>query len=824
MPTAARRRRSPTPRPEPAGRSPRARSVPSPARSARPAAPPRSSGWRRRLGGALAAALCFGLGSVAPQLPGLLGGDGASVAASSVDRSALPKATRRTFPREAAELRLELDRSASPATTVELIERLGILGDPSDFERLADLAEHPNQNVGHAALRAMARIGGERSLDRLTVLARSHDDMVAVAAIGALGLAESAKAVDVLLEVADSRIDWRQGIALQALAVRGGARARAALHEGLKEAPANGAYSWAQAVASLGEPADRFLLMTLAGGNGPRADAALSALAGLGSADSDSLLIELAESATGNRRLTALASLGSVRDARAVEVLVAALDGNINVRSAALSALGMSKAPGALDGLLLAIDGARVDEAWQITGALAARPERQAREVLKLLAAEDGALADAALASLAQTGDPAAGALLVAAFDERGELPPESTYHFLAVHGGEDGWSLLEEVLADGSTAEQHSVVYALQARGDEDAITRLLDVARGEDPWISSSAMGALENLGDEARTSLRTMLLERMEDGDDTGFAEAAPTLARLGGDDVRELLVSRLADGTAQERNHALQALGQMDDAGARAALQETLASEDPELRRQAFDALVWSGQPLDFDTVNAMLDDEDPGLRSQAVSALANIGEPVAVERLMQLAGDEDPSVRMSAVSAMGTVGGADAEAGLLAAMEDPELFDTALWSLSGMGTSSAREAIREAATAGEPAQRMTALSALGNDRSAQSREILVGALHAEDPGVVSTALGQLQMQGSSTAASAVLELLMELPEDDDPMNLRWSAANALQSIGGRTAREHQELIDSVLQGMDWGEEEVWGPEVHGWQTPPELYIE
>ena len=821
MPRAARRGRTAPSRHEPSARPPRRQTQAERARPLPPALSPSRSPWRRRAGLALAAALCFGLGSVAPQARALIDRSPAAIASPSVDRSTLPKAQARSFPREASALRAELDRSSSPATIVELVERLGILGDPSDFDRVAELAEHPNQNVTSAALRAMARIGGARAMDRLTVLARSHDDMLAVSAIQALGLAESSRAVDVLLEVADSRMDWQQGIALQALAVRGGARARAALHTGLKKAPANAAYGWAQAVAGLGEPADRLLLMTLAGGNGPRADAALSALAGLGSADSDSLLIDLARNASGNRRVTALSSLGSVRDPRAVDVLVEALGGNISVRSAALGALGMSKAPGALDGLLLAIDGARADEVWQITGALAVRPERQAREVLKLLANEDGALADSALASLAQAGDPSAGKLLVAAFDERGELPPESTYHFLAVHGGEDGWSLLEEVLAEGSTAEQHSVVYALQARGDEHAITRLLDVAKGEDPWISSSAMGALENLGDDARTSLRGMLMERLEDSDDPGFAEIAPTLARLGGDDVREMLVGRLEDGTAQERNQALQALGQMDEPGARGALQETLASGDPELRRQAFDALVWSGQPMDLDTVNAVLADEDPALRSQAITALANLGEPAAVDRLLEMAGDEDPSVRMTALSAMGTVGGPEAEAGLVQAMEDPELFDTALWSLSGLGTAGARAAIRAAAGSDDPAQRMTALSALGNDRSAPSRELLLGALHDEDPGVVGAALGQLQMQGSSTAASAVAKLLVGLPEDDDPMNLRWSAANALQAIGGRTAREHQELIESVLLESVWGSDE---PVYYGMEETPELIIE
>jgi HEAT repeat protein len=776
----------------------------------------RSPRWRAPILVVAVAVGCFALGQIGPDLRAL----GAAPAAFTSPVLLQTPGERPDYPREAAALRLELDEAASPARVAELVERLGILGDEGDFNRLADLAEHPNGQISHAAMRSLARIGGDRAIDRLTVFARANEDTSSIAAIQALGLAMEPEAVDVLLEVAKKSTDWRQNLALQALATRGGKQARNVLHRGLKSAPANNAYGWANAVASLGEAADRFLLMTLASGSGPRADAALSALAGLGSADSDSLLIELAKNARGNRRITALSSLGTVRDPRAVEVLIEALGGTVHVRSAALGALGISRAPGALDGLLLAIDNVRADEAWQVTSALVSRPERQAREVLKLLAAEEGPLGESAMASLAQAGDPAASELLLTAFDERGELPPETAYQFLAVHGGEDGWSLLEEVLADGSTAQQHSVVYALQSRGDEHAVTRLLDIARGDDPWISASAMGALENLGDDARDDLRGVLLERLEDGE--GFAEAAPALARLGGDKARDALLGRLSDGTSSERSAALQALGQMDDEGAQAALRETLGAEDPNLRRQAFEAMIWSGQPMDMDTVSTGLADSDPTIRSQAVNALANMGDPAALDQLMDLSNDEDPSVRMSAVSALGTVGGADAEAGLVDALADPELFDTALWSLSSMGTSGAREAIREAAGDDDPGRRMNALSALSNDRSPAARELLTNALHDDDPGVVTTALGQLQMVGSSSAADAVAALLSDLPDGDDPNNLRWQAANALQSIGGRVAREHQDLITSVLGADPWTAPS--GGYGHmDWEQHPEIYL-
>lgn len=796
------------------------RSVPSrPARRPQPTAQPIAA--RRRwpgLAAALALCLAFGAGNLAPDLrPPQTERVAPVVAASTLAESRQPT----EFPREAAALRAAIDRGAPPPALAELLDRLGILGDTSDFDRLAAAAEHPNGTVIHSALRALARIGGDRGVDRLTVFAKSNDDTLAIPALQALGLANEPEAVDLLLDVARNRADWRKNIALEALSLRGGSRARAALHEGLRTGPATDAYLWAGAVAGLGGPQDRFLLMTIAGGMGPRADAAIHALAALGSADSDALLVELAANATGSRRVTALSALGSVRDARAVDVLVDALSGSVNVRSAALGALGVSRAPGALDGLLLSLDHIRPDEAWQLTGALVNRPERQAREVLQLLAREDGSLGAAALASLSQVGDPLVGELLLDAFDTRGELPPDSTYTFLALHGGEDGWSLLEEVLADGSSQQRQAVIYALQTRGDTDSVTRLLDIAASDDPWVASSAMGSLEHLGEEARAGLRGLLMTRLED-DEGNFAENASTLARLGGEDVRDLLLGRLGEGTAQERSVALQALGQMEDPAARDAVRATLSSDDPMLRQQAFDALAWGPDPLDLVTLEGVLADEDPSLRQRAVSALASLGEPEARDRLLELTGADEPELRTAALSALSSVGGPDAEAALVSALDDPETFDTAVWSLSSVGTRGAREAIREAATHGDPAQRLTALNALGSDSSTGARDVLIGALDDADEGVVTTALSQLQMHGSTAAAEAVAQLLTAVQGDEDS-SIRYQAANTLQALGGATARAHQDLLDSILGGHY----ESLNLEAHGsydWEhMPPHYYL-
>ena len=743
-------------------------------------------------------AIAFGLGAAAPDARARMPWHQEAPAVQTPAVRSVSHAVR-DFPREAAALRLALDDDPPPAVLVELVERLGILGDEDDFDRLDALVMHPNSAVVDASLRGIARLGGDRSLDRLSSLARSSDDTWAPSAIGALGLLSDPAAVDVLREVASKNTDWKRNIAVQALALRGGPAARAVLHKGLQTGPANEAWVWAQAVASLGERADRSPLIRMATSSGPRADAALDALSTFNDSDTDGLLIELATTAVGPRRIRALGALAQVRSPEAVDVLVEALDGSVQVRSTALSALGSSRAPGALDGLLSAIDDLRRDEFWQLTSALVSRPEKQAREVLKLLASEEGPLGDAALESLAQSGDPAAAKLLIANFDERGVLPPDSALMFLANQGGEEGWSLLEEVLAEGNSSQQHSVVWALQSRGDEDAVARLLDLAEHGDPWIASTAQQGLETLGDDAREGLKTLLLQKLEGDDEAGFAEAAATLARLGGDDARELLLARVSDGTLTERGAALQALGQMDDPAARDALLEQLhGAEDPTVRLEAFNAMLWNGDPPDLEIIQSVLGDDDPTLRAQAVSALGNVGGAEAVDSLLALLSDDDPMVRQSAVSTLASAGGPDAEAGLVAALGDEELFGTAVWSLSSLGTAGAREAIREVAGSGEPEQRAQALGALGEDRSGEATELLLDALRDDHDEVAGAALNQLQMRGTSSAAGAVADLLLDLPEDDEGgYGMRWQAANALQGMGGPAYREHEELVNEIL---------------------------
>jgi len=705
----------------------------------------------------------------------------------------------RAFPRELAAVRVDLDRNPPPAATRELLDRLGILGDPrADFDRIASRVDHPNSYVVEAAARSLGRLGGRRALDRLTLMARSQDSALSAAAIPALGLVSDRSAVDVLREVVTGTDSWRQSLALEALALRGGDDARRVLHRAFRTAPANDAWSFAHAVASLGEAPDLQLLVFEATNPvSPRRDAALTALGSLADPRTDSILIGLARTAKGSQRLAVLGALGAVRDPEAVEILREALF-DPSLRLTAVNTLGESRAEGSLNALIEAIDLVPLNEAWSITSALVNRPEPEARDVLAVLAGEDGPLAEQALSALAGAGDARVANILVSRFDDDGLLPPDATYSFLAMHGGEEGWSLLEEVLAEGTSDQRNSVIWALQSRGDEDSVARLLDlVTQDDDQWVGQTAMSALEGMGDEARDGLSSLLLQRLDDPDDN-FDVTATTLGRLATPEARDALLARLGDADSMEAGSIVRALGQMDDAGARDALLVRMQSEDTTVRSEAFHAMLWGPHGVNADAVEAGLADPDPSIRASAISALPQTGHPDAVAELVSLLDEDDAQVRNAALSALGQTGSRDAEEVLLASLDDPETRHSALWSLQNLNTPAARDGIRAQASSDDPEMRSAVIGALSNDTSRAAQDVLRDALLDDDVSVASTALSSLSMRGGRGNAEAIATMLVNLEADgEEPYGLRYQAASTLQGFGGRFAREHADLIAEAM---------------------------
>ncbi|GEM_PF-2002593 len=703
-----------------------------------------------------------------------------------------------SFPRHAEGLRVALDAARSPAAVAELTERLGILGDSSDVPRLEVLADSRLTQVRIAALGALGRLGSDRALDLLTTYVRSSDWELASHAIAALGKSDTDRALQELTILADHPQPGRRQAAWSALALRGGAGARAVLHRVARTCPSSESWSAMYAVAALGEPVDQRLLLAMArGGDTQKASSALNALSNFPATAITDALLDLARTAPSHRRNDALAALSGLDDPRAVEVLEEAARGRRHERNTAIHALGRSRAPGAFEALVGVADEAGPNEVQAAVSALAGRSEPEAREIVRDMAKEPSPLGPAALAALAGVDDPRTTELLVEAFDERGVLPPAHALNHLAVHGGEDGWSLLEEVLATGDAGTRNSVVWALQQRGGEDAVDRLLDLARTGDRNVASAALGSLEQMDEHARDGLRSLLIERVSEGADADYGQSLTTLARLGGDDVLELLETRLDQGTVTEKQQALGALAQMTDPAASAAIERIYReSEEPSMRVQALNQLLWSDDVGD-DILDSAMADDDPSVVATVASMLAQRGGEDASARLVEMAEAEDAQVRTAAISSLAQIGGEGAEAALLAGLQDPDVAPSIMWSVSSSSSPVVKDALREVAREGDPAMRANALSALSMDADPGTTDILAAALADEDSTVATSALYALQSRGSSSAAEVIGAALDELPEDEDAYGMRQQAANALRAIGGPAARDRADLLDSIL---------------------------
>ena len=139
-------------------------------------------------------------------------------------RTPSQQARAQPLPRQAQAIREALDLELPPGAEVELVARLGVLGDATDEARLLSLSEHEEYRIRSAAIEALGRLGTPRAVDRLAILAASMDSRLNYQATRALGLSAAPEAAVVLQELAEHPVPRRREVAITALSVRGGGR------------------------------------------------------------------------------------------------------------------------------------------------------------------------------------------------------------------------------------------------------------------------------------------------------------------------------------------------------------------------------------------------------------------------------------------------------------------------------------------------------------------------------------------------------------------------------------------------------------------------
>jgi HEAT repeat protein/beta-lactamase regulating signal transducer with metallopeptidase domain len=307
-----------------------------------------------------------------------------------------------------------------------------------------------------------------------------------------------------------------------------------------------------------------------------------AAIAGLVSALRDSV-VEVRRAAVG--------ALGSLEDPRAVAALIQALrsDTDTEVRRMAAWALGQLEARSAVEAL---------------TGAL--RQDRDA-EVRKMSAWALGQIED----------DAAVEALGAALKDQSAEVRSTSVWALGQIEAA-SSVAFLVPLLRDGDAETRKQTAWALGQIESREAVGPLSAVLRDDNVEVRETAIWALGEIEDP---SAATAIAGALKDARPEVRAKAAWALGQL--DELRTAppaLIEALRDSDRRVRTSAAHALGEIEDPAAVGALREAARGEDAELRKTAVWALVQLDDPAAFDALVEMLRDDDPEVRRMAAQAL------------------------------------------------------------------------------------------------------------------------------------------------------------------------------------------------------------
>jgi cyclophilin family peptidyl-prolyl cis-trans isomerase/HEAT repeat protein len=483
-----------------------------------------------------------------------------------------------------------------PPSRIELLARLLELEDRRDTggDELATRLRDPDRGIRRRAALAAGRIAAPELVPALVDLMNDQEVEVRRMAAFALGLAGSRAAVERLVKaLADSDAEVR-GRAAEALGRIGDARAALPIAQLVVSAlpetigrmtvrgddPADPAAQWGEqrlalfALARLKDAAAARL--ALLDGSQPRFDwwAATWVAMRLESPELRPLLLASAASDEPQQRALAARGLGALKDATAVETLLAlARDADESVALQALRALGAIADPRGRDAA---------------RAMLAAPSDVLRREALRTLALAppSPALRDSLVQQVA-VRDPwlRAAALPALWWNDR------------------EGFALvLSGMDPDRDPRVRAALAAGLARGGDEPSVGILHAMLRDEDPRVVGATLSALARArGRDALDTLRRHL-EHKDLGVRVAAAEAAATLSPAG---MSEPLLAawRLGlgdgEGELEARIAALVALAAQKDEAARAGLAE-VARRDPARALRARAAALLreaGGEPID-----------------------------------------------------------------------------------------------------------------------------------------------------------------------------------------------------------------------------------
>jgi len=483
--------------------------------------------------------------------------------------------------------------------------------------------------------------------------------------------------------------------------------------------------------------------------------------------DLTAALVDLLQCNEADLRIQAALALGTQRDGRAVDALMAALDDpDINVRFHAIEALGKLAPPAAVDRLAAIAESRDFFLAFPALDALARISDPSvAPRVVPLVG--DPLVGEQAAEVLGQIADDEAVVPLVLALDRQ--------------HVGAAS-------IADALTAIWRRYRDELGVAGHiEDLVRRTMSPA-GAQRLIDAAARtsdASLKNLvtvlgwlrGPAIERALTHLL------GAESAQQQLIEAIVRFGAPMVDRLVEQLRGDDTATRRA-AVIALGHIGDPRAVPALAGVIEDGDRDLLVPAAGALARLGDPRAFEPLVHLLSDRELTVRHAAIGALNSIGHPAMPSRMRALLDAGDARLRESAVKIAGYFGYRACADALLARCrdEDEGVRAAALEHIAFLEDERVVPILVDAIGADTPRARAAAAQALAHIPSREVLSVLRGALEDPDPWVRYFAARSAGRQ----ADRAALPILERIARADDQQHVRIAAVEAIGGIGGDAA--------------------------------------
>lgn len=655
--------------------------------------------------------------------------------------------------------------AASPPVLADVGQILGRRRKPASVPILAELIQHPDDNVAVAAIEGLGRLGGRAVVDLLVAAVESQRFFRTFAAIDVLGKSGDPRAVAPLAALLES-----PHYAFEAARALGRTCDRAAVAPlaALLTSPVDGLVRVAaQALAELRQRhGERF------GSTKP----IVTALRRAARKPAVRRLVQCTSGADPSEHAAINVVLGCVGDETAVPVLLRALDGPAPVAQAAAEAL---------EHIAIDSDEQLVVALWE--GDSARRQlllprmvnMRASDAVIACLTDPDPGVRRLACEALARIGSRRAVPELFDALEDNMPAVVQAATAAIISLGHEDTPALALRAAKAPSLGVRRAALRILAQLGSPLAFQALAEASRDPNQRIREAAITGLAlfelpeaealllELAGDAAAPTRALALRALGDGGFGGPRTAERLSAALNDADdwvryhacqaIGKLrLVShvgelreRVSDATALVRVAALEALSHLPGDTALGVLLEAASSGELDLQRAALIGLGLSRRREALGALLAHASSSSAATRLIALSALANIDAPETLASLSRAARDPDESVRMAAVGFLGEREGAESTQILAALSTDPALGD------------------RVRAVLAVPRQhRVAGLSA---------------ALRTADDELAAVITGLLARSGQPDAIAALFEAVT-LPN----VAVRRAAATTLRAVGSHEA--------------------------------------